>query len=89
MLKLAYDIDVAEENDEYLATIDDTLDGAADGLVPVKFLVEYLPFLRYIPTWFPGAHSQRLFAKWQQAAERLKNMPYEYVRKTMVCRQCF
>ncbi|RPD61608.1 cytochrome P450 [Lentinus tigrinus ALCF2SS1-7] len=83
VLKLAYGIDVSAEKDEYLAVMDETLEGASEGLVPRKFLVEYLPFLRYIQTWFPGARPQRLFAKWQQAAEKLKDMPYDCVRKCM------
>ncbi|KAI0705408.1 cytochrome P450 [Earliella scabrosa] len=80
ILKVAYGINVADEDDEYISVLEAALEGPEDGLTPGRYLVEFLPFLRYIPTWFPGAHSQRLFAKWQAAGQRLKNMPYEYVR---------
>ena len=47
-------------------------------------MVDFLPFLRYVPTWFPGATSQRLWAKWQAAAERLTDITYEHVRAALV-----
>ncbi|KAI0697621.1 cytochrome P450 [Cerioporus squamosus] len=76
ILKVAYDIDVEDEDDRYVAAVDAALEGPVQGLVPGTFLVDFLPVLRHVPTWCPGATSQRLFAKWQAAAERLKNLPY-------------
>ena len=83
VLKIAYGI-TAEENDQYLAAVDASLEASSQGLVPGKFLVEYLPFLRYIPPWFPGATSQRLWAKWQAAGEHLKNLPLSFTQQAMV-----
>ena len=84
VLKIVYGIEAADEHDEYIAAVEAALEGPAQGLVPGKFLVEFLPFLRHIPTWFPGASSQRLFKKWQAAGERLKSLPYEYVKAHLV-----
>ncbi|TBU24745.1 cytochrome P450 [Dichomitus squalens] len=75
-LKVGYDIDIDDEDDEYAKIAQEALEGPVEGLVPGKFLVEFLPFLRHIPPWFPGATSQRLWAKWQAAGERLKNVPF-------------
>ena len=83
MFKVTYGID-AEHDDEYMANVDAALEGPAQGLVPGKFLVEYLPFLKYIPPWVPGASSQKLWAKWQAAAERLKNMPFAFTEENLV-----
>ena len=60
--------------------------GVNDGLVPGKFLAEFLPFLRHVPPWFPGATSQRLWAKWMAAGDKLKNTPFEFVKNQLVCR---
>ncbi len=81
---MVYDIDAADEDDRYIAALEAALEGPIQSLVPGTFLVDFLPFLRYIPTWFPGATSQRLFAKWQAAAETLKNLPYDHVEAVVV-----
>ena len=84
-MKVSYGIDVMEENDPYVDAAEEAVRSASEGLVPGKFLVEFFPFLRHIPSWIPGASSQRLFQKWQAAGERLKNFPFEYVQNSMVC----
>ena len=86
LLKTGYDIDVKDENDVYVQISEEAVTGAVEGLVPGRFLVEYLPFLRHVPTWFPGATSQRLWAKWMAAGERLKNVPFEHARAKLVRR---
>ncbi|KAI1782834.1 cytochrome P450 [Ganoderma leucocontextum] len=80
ILKLVYDIHVEDENDVYVKISEEALAGAVEGLVPGKFLVEFLPFLRHVPPWFPGATSQRLWAKWMAAGDRLKNVPFEHTK---------
>ena len=49
-------------------------------------MVDFLPFLRYVPAWFPGAASQRLWIKWQAAAKQLKNVTYDEVEAALVSR---
>ena len=73
-----YGIHADEENDKYMETVDIALDAFAQGMVPGKFLVEFFPFLRHVPVWFPWARSQRLWAKWQDAGRRLKDAPFTY-----------
>ena len=84
MLKITYGIDASEDDDEYMAAVDAALEGPVQGLVPGKFLVQYFPFLRYIPAWIPGATSQKLWAKWQAAAKKLKDTPFEFTENHLV-----
>ncbi|TBU24744.1 cytochrome P450 [Dichomitus squalens] len=55
-LKVGYDVDVDDGDDEYAKIAKEALEGPVEGLVPGKFL--------------------RLWAKWQAAGERLKNVPF-------------
>ena len=81
---MVYGVDVLPENDPCVAMIDGALEGLVQGMVPGKFLVEFFPFLRHIPPWFPGARSQRLFRKWQAAGSQLKNVPYARTQADIV-----
>ena len=82
--KVVYGFDAAEENDSVLELVNVALEGISIGLVPGKFMAAFFPFLRHIPTWFPGANAHRLFRKWQDAAAELKNAPFVRVKEEMV-----
>ena len=82
--KVVYGFDAAEENDSVLELVNVALEGVSIGLAPGKFMAAFFPILRYIPTWFPGAHSQRLFRKWQDASAELTNAPFVRMKEEMV-----
>lgn len=77
MLKICYGIDVEDEDNEIIQTIDDALEGAAQAFVPGVFLVDFFPALRHVPACIPGAGFKTSFAKWKEAGEKLKNMPFQ------------
>ncbi|KAH9929088.1 cytochrome P450, partial [Epithele typhae] len=82
-LKAIYGIDIDEKEDVYEKVMHDTTAAVSQGLVPGKWLVEYLPVLRHVPTWFPGARSQRIWAKWQAYSLLARNLPYDYALSAM------
>ncbi|KAI0697650.1 cytochrome P450 [Cerioporus squamosus] len=83
VLKILYDIDAAEDNDPYISNVDAALEGVSQGLVPGKYMVEFLPFLRHVPAWVPGAGFQRQLAKWRAAGVALKNEPFAHVQQSL------
>ena len=83
-MKVVYGIDAKEEGDEYIGTLDAALTAATEGIVSGKFLVEYFPFLKHIPTWVPWAYSQRLFAKWQADNAKAQEVPHMYTLEHLV-----
>ena len=84
VVKILFDIDVADEDDETIAIIENVLEWLGEELTPGKYLVEVLPALKYIPAWFPGATVQRLSAYWKSTIERLKEEPYHRVKAARV-----
>ncbi|EJF61732.1 cytochrome P450 [Dichomitus squalens LYAD-421 SS1] len=85
IMKIGYSIAVQGRDDVYVKIAKDALEGVVEGMVPGRFLVEFLPFLRHVPPWFPFATSQRPWAKWQAAGERLKNTPFEQAKAKLAC----
>lgn len=45
---------------------------SATGAIPGKFLVDVLPWLKYVPEWVPGASFQRLAREWKEVWRELK-----------------
>lgn len=84
MLKVVYGIDIAERGDRLVELIDAAMEGVAEGLTPGAFLVEYLPFLRHVPAWIPGAGFQTRLKRWRDASHEMVDMPFEQAKTAMV-----
>ncbi len=77
LLKVVYGIDIDDGNHEIVRDIRDAVEGISEAFVPGKFLVDYIPWLKYVPTWFPGAGFQRKCAMWRAKQAVMKNVPFE------------
>jgi hypothetical protein len=53
-------------------------------LTPGQFPVDVLPFLRYIPEWFPGGGFHKIAREWRQSLFDLTDKSYEFVLDQMV-----
>ncbi|KAI0662031.1 CyP450 monooxygenase [Cubamyces menziesii] len=82
MLKIGYDIEVQDERDEHIHVIDAALDAIGQA-VPGRFLIEVLPWLRYVPAWVPGAGFQTVFARCKAANDRLKHQPFDELKQRL------
>jgi hypothetical protein len=63
---------------------DDATDQLNILLSPGLFLVDFLPFLRYIPEWFPGGGFHKIAREWRQSLFDLTDKSYEFVLDQMV-----
>ena len=84
ILKIIYGIDVVEKDDPHISEVDAALEGLSLGLVPGKYWVEFLPFLRHVPAWVPGAGFQKQFSAWRASALAMKNDTFAYVKPSLV-----
>ena len=83
IVKVLYGIDVAEKNDSSVAMMEKNLE-AGEAFVPGTYYVEFLPFLRYVPAWMPGAGFQKRFAAYRYAAEWVRKGMVDKTKKGMV-----
>ncbi|OBZ67543.1 O-methylsterigmatocystin oxidoreductase [Grifola frondosa] len=64
------------QDDKYFFLLEKASESTAEGLVSGTFLVEFIPFLKYIPSWVPGAGFQKKFAEWRAASAGLRDIPF-------------
>ncbi|TFK35043.1 cytochrome P450 [Crucibulum laeve] len=83
IMRAVYDIDVAESDDLYISTAEAALAGLAIAGNPGAFLVDLIPFLKYVPTWVPGAGFQKLAAHWKRLTSQLVEIPFQVVKGRM------
>jgi len=53
-------------------------------LVPGTYLVDMLPWLKYIPEWVPGAGFQRRAREWSALAMRMADLPFADAKRRIV-----
>ncbi|KAI0642012.1 CyP450 monooxygenase [Trametes meyenii] len=82
MLKLLYGIDASGEDDERIRIMDIAIESIRQAS-PGEFAVEMLPFLRYVPSWLPGAGYQKLFAACKRANENLRHGLFDEVKSRL------
>ncbi|TCD68023.1 hypothetical protein EIP91_011634 [Steccherinum ochraceum] len=80
IMKVTYGIDVVEENDPFVYHAEQTIAAFNTAARPGRYLVDLIPFLKYIPAWFPGAQFQKdaLFAK--DMSHKMANDPFNVVK---------
>lgn len=85
ILSIAYGIEIQQENDPYLAVSEAGVLPLVIAGVPGAFLVDFIPLLKYVPAWFPGASFQRKAREWRKLARKMIEMPYAQAKKDIVC----
>ena len=83
-MKIVYDINVAGEDDVYVHMSEEAIAASSTALVPGRFALEVVPWLRYAPRWFPGSGKQKVFAECQGLFKALEDKAYAHVKCAVV-----
>ncbi|KAJ7256294.1 cytochrome P450 [Mycena rebaudengoi] len=83
IISITYGIDVLPSNDPYISLAEKAMHGLSVAIAPGRFLVDSMPFLRYVPAWFPGATFKRLANEWKECNLNMINKPFEEVKRNM------
>lgn len=73
---MVYGLDVRLEGRESLEAAEEANRAMFIAAIPGRFLVDYIPFLRYVPDWVPGAKFQRLAREWKQMTLNMIEVPF-------------
>ncbi|KAI5122863.1 hypothetical protein M0805_003156 [Coniferiporia weirii] len=72
-----------EKTDPMVALADDALAEFSLSLQPGAWLVDVIPFLRYLPDWMPGTGFKRIATKWAHTAAELIEKPHAFTKQQM------
>ncbi|KAH9038268.1 cytochrome P450 [Lactarius hengduanensis] len=64
ILSIAYGIDVLPENDPYVADAENVMNAFAFSTTKEALLLDLIPWLIKMPSWFPGARYKKFARKW-------------------------
>ncbi|KAK7687643.1 hypothetical protein QCA50_008858 [Cerrena zonata] len=83
ILKIVYGMDVTNMHDEYIQLAETAISALSQVQVPGKFWIEFLPILRWVPKWFPGAHFKRWAAMQAPIINEMVDKPFDSVMKNI------
>ncbi|KNZ73921.1 O-methylsterigmatocystin oxidoreductase [Termitomyces sp. J132] len=83
VLEICYGHHVAEKGDEYVTLADSALAGITTSGVFGSYMVDYIPLLKHVPSWMPGAKFKRQAFKWKKLAMKMLNQPFDMVKEQM------
>ncbi|KAH9937809.1 cytochrome P450 [Epithele typhae] len=83
LLRVTYGIEIDDEETDYLKMGSDALAVFSDAFTAGKYLVEFFPVLKYLPSWMPGAEFKREGAEWTQTVNKLLTVPWNATMDAM------
>ncbi|KZP18888.1 cytochrome P450 [Athelia psychrophila] len=83
ILDIAYGIKAQPEHDPLIEMVEDALAIAVAALVPGRFLVDAVPWLKHIPAWVPGASFQVVARETKAKLRNMSAIPFEQVKRAI------
>ncbi|KAF7345607.1 Cytochrome P450 [Mycena venus] len=83
IMNVTYGIEVKSTDDPYIKIAEEAMHGLAIAYVPGTFLVDLIPALKYVPSWFPGADFKRKARQWRDVTHELVEVPFAETKRNM------
>ncbi|TCD67113.1 hypothetical protein EIP91_000576 [Steccherinum ochraceum] len=83
IMRAAYGIDIQDHDDPYIEIGEKSLQALSAATNAGSYLVDVMPFLKYIPDWFPGAQFKVQAKLWRPWVHGMLNDPFDHVKKRM------
>ncbi|KAF7367189.1 O-methylsterigmatocystin oxidoreductase [Mycena sanguinolenta] len=83
IMSTMYGISVDSAQDPYIVRAEAAMNMISKAAIPGEFLVDLLPALKYLPTWFPLTRFHTVGEKGRRMIEELVEKPYQYVKDEM------
>ena len=84
IMAIIYGQDVSPNKDYFIDLAERAIGAISEGYPASAFLLNVLPFLKYIPAWFPGAGFKRFALKGRAMAYEMRDVPFQNVRRKLV-----
>ncbi|KAB8208718.1 cytochrome P450 [Aspergillus parasiticus] len=82
ILRITYGyITEPEAYDPLIDLVDKAMEDFAQVILPGGWLVNFIPMLKYLPSWFPGCDWQRRAKAFKQRAKAMTDIPYAFVKQ--------
>lgn len=82
--ELIYGITAPEKSKEFIRVSQEAIDILNESRTPGAYWADFLPFVKYIPAWVPGAASSKLAKRGRAKVVAMKDGPFDAVKLDIV-----
>jgi cytochrome P450 len=83
IMKMIYGIEVLPAEDPYIMAAQDILEKMTVASIPGTYWVDFMPILKYIPDWLPGASFKRRAKEWKAAVSKTVDTPFQVAKNSI------
>ncbi|KAI0259890.1 cytochrome P450 [Gloeopeniophorella convolvens] len=83
MLEIAYGFDILPEEDPYVLSAEKVMNTIAFSSTKEAYLFDAIPWLKNMPSWFPGARLKRKADKWRPLVISSVETPWDEVKAAL------
>ncbi|KAJ7468580.1 cytochrome P450 [Mycena latifolia] len=83
IMQIAYGYSVTQNDDHFVTHAEEMMKIRVLAAAPGKWVVDSIPFLRFIPAWVPGAGFKTKAEQWSQQIHNQVLEPYAWVKEQM------
>ncbi|KAJ7453509.1 cytochrome P450 [Mycena latifolia] len=83
IIAVTYGIHVLPFNDPYITVANTAIQNAGVAALPGRFLVNSLPLLKHVPSWFPGAGFKRQAKEWRKTVLAMRDLAFAETKRQM------
>lgn len=84
IMRIGYGYDVKSDDDHFVTIAEEALRVGSAAGAPGKWMVDSLPWLRFVPEWVPGAAFKRRAREWSKKLYDQSLEPHDFVKKQIV-----
>lgn len=84
IFSIVYGKEISGMDDEYVTVAQVAMEGVSKAAVPGVYWVDYFPFLRHVPSWFPATASRKLAEYYLPYVINMRDKPYYKVKQEIV-----
>ncbi|KZP23290.1 cytochrome P450 [Athelia psychrophila] len=81
IIEVSYGFEALPENDPFIDTAEKGVHSVAIAGKPGAFLVDTVPALKYVPSWFPGAGFKRKAKQWKRYSDDMLEAPFKALKE--------
>jgi hypothetical protein len=84
IMRIAYGSSDTKLNKARISEVEHLVDSFVQLLRPGRLLVDFIPVLRHVPAWLPGAGWRRELERVRSLAYQVANVPYDDAKERLV-----
>jgi hypothetical protein len=84
IMRTAYGFDDIRQNESLVHDAEKLVMELFEATVPGRYLLDYLPVLRFVPSWLPGAGFKKKFRDIAHMNANLRDPPFEEAKRDIV-----